>query len=753
MGILDRLKGNTKEYQQVDITNFSQEDEEETSLEPEPEDSLNLGWYFSQNEQKFQMAKIAEKDRATHFYVVGASGSGKTKFLEFLIQQDIKKDAGFAVIDPHGDLIEDIKDFLAANLNNSELSDRVILIDPTDPRYTVAFNPLEKLAQTSSAEQASELVSSFRKIWPDAWGPRMEEVLRNSLIALGEAEFTLPDLPLFLTNEGVRTRVLAKVSHPIVRQYFERFDSLTDRGRNVWIEPVLNKVNAFLADDRIRQMLCFPKSSFNLRDIMDNQKILLIKLDKGKLKGNGDLLGSLLMAKIQMAAFSRSDIPQPRRVPFYLYIDEFQNYAADSFSVVLSEARKYGLSLILAHQTLSQVSSELRSLILGNCGIQVYFRVARKDAELLAKEGFEYSGYNIKSVSLTLSHSYYKFWTLGEEWEHNIEELQNLSPRSCYVKHKIQGGMIAIRTVDVSSPDFYLENYLFGKRYLLEREEIEREYQARLNEILESKHISKSEEEKKAKEEKKQPKKQPRTLEEIIASMEPIEEAMLYSIGIGNYLSGEIYQAANERLKEKGISTQDYSQYKDRFYALSKKPPEGKGLTEFTKRGRSFCYWLSKWGEIAFAEKFGKPSDRAINELGGGGLLPRAISLELIKNWLEPEGYKVSKEDEIETDLTESHRGYTDLIAEKGGKVLRIEIEHRSSKEQIEKNIRKNLEYSDVVYEIASDETAKKKVIQVALKVMFRLRKEKPDKDLTVKIASIDELKQSQFKDWFEVKN
>ena len=145
--------------------------------------------------------------------------------------------------------------------------------------------------------------------------------------------------------------------------------------------------------------------------------------------------------------------------------------------------------------------------------------------------------------------------------------------------------------------------------------------------------------------------------------------------------------------------------------------------------------------------------DWAINELGGGGKLSRAVALEVIKEWLEPRGYKVSKEDEVETDLTKSHRGYTDLIAEKGDEVLRIEIEHRSPKEQIEKNIRKNLEYSDVVYEIASDETAKKKAIQVALKVMFRLRKEKPDKNLKVKIASIDELKQSGFKEWFEVRN
>lgn len=206
-------------------------------------------------------------------------------------------------------------------------------------------------------------------------------------------------------------------------------------------------------------------------------------------------------------------------------------------------------------------------------------------------------------------------------------------------------------------------------------------------------------------------------------------------------------------MKSLGASTSNYSEFKKKFYELSKLPPEGKGLVEFVKRGKSSCYWLSQWGEMAFAEKFSVPSDRAINELGGGGKLGKAVSLEIIKNWLEPEGYKVRKEDGIDTDLNLSKRGYTDLVAEKDGQILRIEIEHRTTKEQIEKNIRKNLEYSDILYEIASDGIAKKKLIQVALKTMFRLRKEKPNKDLVVKIATIDELKKSGFKDWFEVGN
>ena len=237
--------------------------QEEGILEPkvhyeEIPRTLDLGWYYNESKDEFQMAKIAEKDRATHFYVIGATGTGKTKFLEFLIQQDIEKGNGFGVIDPHGDLIEDIKGFLACYYDEwrdeKELSEKVILIDPTDPKFTITFNPLEKLPNVSVAEQAGELIACFRKIWSDSWGVRMEDLLRNSLIALGEAEFTLADLPRFLTERDFREGALQRVEHPIAQQYFQRFDTLTDRGQLPIIEPVMNKINAFLADERIRQI-------------------------------------------------------------------------------------------------------------------------------------------------------------------------------------------------------------------------------------------------------------------------------------------------------------------------------------------------------------------------------------------------------------------------------------------------------------------------------------------------------------------
>lgn len=440
--------------------------------------TIDLGWYWSEIKEEFQLAKIADEDRITHFYVIGATGTGKTKFLEYLVKQDIEKRNGFGVIDPHGDLIEDIKDLLLFQYSpdDTEIKEKVVLIDPTDPEYTVTFNPLEKLQNVSIPEQANGLVSSFKKIWSDSWGVRMEDLMRNSLISLGEAELTLTELPFFLTKRAFRKTVLEKVSHSIAKNYFQRFDTMTDRGQVSWIEPVMNKINAFFSDDRIRLMFSSRKSSFNIREIMDQSKILLIKLDKGKLLDSADLLGSLLMAKIQMAAFSRSDIPKKKRVPFYLYIDEFQNFASESFAVVLSEARKYGLSLIMAHQTLAQIPTELRSLILGNAGIQVCFRLNRQDSNLLAKESFEYSGYEVKTISSFSP----KFWSLGEEWELYISKLQSLPPRYCYVKHKIEGGVVQLQTVDIEMTEDmlnmdedryqeFIKGVPFGRKYLRER--------------------------------------------------------------------------------------------------------------------------------------------------------------------------------------------------------------------------------------------------------------------------------------------
>ncbi len=424
-------------------------------------DTFNLGWHYSEDKNEYQLAKISNNDRNSHFYVIGSTGTGKSKFLQYLILQDILEGRGVGIIDPHGDLIEDVKILLARAFKGEfeeSLADQVIIIDPTDPNQTVTFNPLEKLPGISAAEQANELVCSFKKIWADSWGVRMEDLMRNSLIALSEAELTLVELSSFLTDRNFREVVLERVSNPVAKEYFQRFNVLTDRGQIPWIEPIMNKINAVFCDDRIKQIFSSTKSSFNLREAMDDGKVLLIKLDKGRLKDSANLLGSLLMAKIQMAAFSRSDIEQKKRVPFYLYIDEFQNFANDSFALILSEARKYGLYLTMVHQSLSQIPEELRDLILSCAGIQIYFRLGRQDAQLLAKEAFAYSG----------------------SWERWIGALQNLDPRICYIKNKIQGGITHVNAMPIESAaellemeesdcQKYMDSLPFGKNYLVER--------------------------------------------------------------------------------------------------------------------------------------------------------------------------------------------------------------------------------------------------------------------------------------------
>ena len=468
------------------------------SRPPNP-DELALGWAGGKDEKNgqevHQLKGVSQEIRDTHFYVIGASGSGKTRFLETLAKQDMENGLGFGVVDPHGDLTEDTKGYLyLLHKNNLEfLHERVILIDPTDKEKVVAFNPLEITKGESAASIASELTEAFKKIWHDAWGARMEDLLKNTLIALIQNNLTLAELPLFLNNTEVRRKILEKVEHGVSRQYFNRFNSLPRRTQDEWAESTLNKVNAFLFDDSVRQMLACPKSSFNLREIMDDGKILLVKLDKGRLKGSADLLGSLLLAKIQAAAFSRTDTPELQRKKFYLYIDEFQNFATENFITMLGEARKYRLALILAHQNLAQLPTTLRASILSNCGLQAYFRISRDDSNILAKESLA---------------SIYQD-PIG--WEQYIQALQELPRRACVIKNKIDGGVIAVQTIDLPSPHEFAEmderdfaekvaKSEIGKNYLQKREDIERDYRVRRETLLDAEEQESFREKKKTEE-------------------------------------------------------------------------------------------------------------------------------------------------------------------------------------------------------------------------------------------------------------
>ena len=456
-------------------------DDEPIVIDREPtKDELSLGYARGYDEKEkrdvYQLKYMPQSERRRHFYVIGASDTGKSKFLEHLINQDIKNGAGFGIIDPHGDLIEDVKEHLAA-LVCQGLDERVILIDPADKDNSVCFNPLERAEGEEAAAVAAELVEVFAKIWPNAWGERSDEIFRNTLIALIENNLTLAEFSLILNvNEpATRAKLTAHLENVVCREFFEKFEAWDKRTKLEYTEPILNKVGKLLSDGRVRNIFTSPKSSFNLRDIMDNGKILLVKLSKGSMKDASKLLGAFLLNKIEMATFSREDTRKNARKPFYLYVDEFENFATDSFLEMLSETRKYKLFVILAHQDLAQLTPKLRACVLTNCGIQVCFRVSRADAEILARE------------------SYVGIFDKPPAWEPYIQQLQSLLPRMCLIKSKVFGGIIIVSVpnifpaweeVGVAEEDFaellkVMHFMKIGENYLRKREDIEREYQER----------------------------------------------------------------------------------------------------------------------------------------------------------------------------------------------------------------------------------------------------------------------------------
>lgn len=361
-----------------------------------PSDALVLGVGTHPHHRKRKVpVYITPDQRARHIYLVGATGAGKTKFLEGLIRQDIDKGNGLGLIDCHGDLVNAVIRHLSSLSPYDQVSEedyhsfqheRVVLIDPTNQEYSVGFNPLEVTEGIRPYAQALEMLGVFKKLW-GYWGARMDELMRNTLVTLAESGLTLLEVQPLLTNDSFRAELAKKLSNAEARRYWqERFDPLSRAMKSQYSEPVLNKTQAFVADPTIRSIVGQRKSTVNLREIMDQGKILLVNLSKGTLKENALLLGALIVAKIQMAAMSRFDIPENQRRPWYLYVDEFQNFATESFSEILSEARKYGLSLIMAHQNLHQLDGSLKASILANVATQLYFGVSRSDAGKLASE-------------------------------------------------------------------------------------------------------------------------------------------------------------------------------------------------------------------------------------------------------------------------------------------------------------------------------------------------------------------------------
>lgn len=371
---------------------------------------------------------MPEEDRSTHVYVLGSSGVGKSKGLATWILADIYGGRGCGVIDPHGDLIRDI---IASAPNRED----IIIVDLTDPHYVIGFNPLEQQRGIDPYTQALELVEVFRKIWDltDATTPRLLEILRNSVYTLIEAGGTMLDIEPLLTNQEFRTEAIRHVKNEAVHSFWHnRFAKWDNRDRISNVESTLNKVSTFTSDPRIRMMLSSKKSTIDIREIMDTSKVLLINLSKGALRTNSYLLGALFVAKIQMAAMSRESLPPQQRVPWYLYVDEFQNYATDSFAEIMSEVRKYGLSITFAHQNLKQLPEHLKATILSNAKNFIIFRLDRQDAELMIKYMFEYDPFDLKYKS----DDKYNFFSITEQQESWTHALTHLGAQFAYLKTK-----------------------------------------------------------------------------------------------------------------------------------------------------------------------------------------------------------------------------------------------------------------------------------------------------------------------------
>lgn len=332
---------------------------------------------------------IKVDDRRRHFYVVGKTGMGKTELLKNMAMQDIQNGNGIGFIDPHGEAAEDLLNFVP----ESRVKD-VIYFNPADLNYPIAFNVMEEVSPENRHIVVSGLMSVFKKIFgPEVWSARMEYILNYAILALLESpNTTLLGINRLLADPEYRREVVDKVQDPVVRAFWlQEYARYTQRYEVEATAAIQNKVGQFISNPLIRNVVGQVRSSIDMRELMDKKMILIANLSKGKVgEDSSRLLGGLLSTKMQLAAMSRVDIPEEDRQDFFLYIDEFQNFASESFSNILSEARKYRLSLILGHQYIAQLASgddtKMRDAVFGNVGTMVVFRVGAEDAEFLEKE-------------------------------------------------------------------------------------------------------------------------------------------------------------------------------------------------------------------------------------------------------------------------------------------------------------------------------------------------------------------------------
>jgi len=342
--------------------------------------------FFGETTFRNQRKKFGIKvdDRRRHVYAVGKTGMGKTVMLKNMAIQDIQQGKGIGFIDPHGEAAEELLDFVPPDRIND-----VIYFNPADLEHPIAFNIMEKVGVEHRHLVASGLMGVFKKIWPDVWSARMEYILNNCILALLECpETTLLGVNRMLADAEYRKKIVEKITDPVVKAFWvQEFARYTQRYEVEATAAIQNKVGQFISVPIIRNIIGQVKSLIDMRKLMDEGKILIANLSKGRVgEDNSRLLGALLITKLQLAAMSRVDLPEQARKDFFLYVDEFQNFATESFVNVLSEARKYRLALILGHQYIAQMDETVRDAVFGNVGTLIVFRVGAEDAEFLERE-------------------------------------------------------------------------------------------------------------------------------------------------------------------------------------------------------------------------------------------------------------------------------------------------------------------------------------------------------------------------------
>ncbi|MFH1611558.1 MAG: DUF87 domain-containing protein [Patescibacteria group bacterium] len=361
-------------------------------IAPAPPEIPTEGLHLGSNQYRGHKTEIYmnDEDRTRHMYILGKTGTGKSYFMRYLINQDIKNGKGVAVIDPHGDLVE----YVIGTIPKERIDD-VIYFNPSDTERPMGLNMLEAGTQAEMDFAVQEMIAIFYSLFPpEMMGPMFEHYMRNFMLTLmADPNYpgTISEIPKMIADKKFQDNWLARVKDPVVRSFWEdEMANTSDHTRSEMMGYLVSKVGRFVENEMMRNIIGQPRSAFNFRKIMDEGKILLVNLSKGKTGDvNGNLLGLIIVSKLQMAAFGRADIPESERKDFYLYIDEFQNFITPSIATILSEARKYRLNLILANQYMGQLvkdgKTEIRDAILGNVGTTLISRIGPEDVEVLTK--------------------------------------------------------------------------------------------------------------------------------------------------------------------------------------------------------------------------------------------------------------------------------------------------------------------------------------------------------------------------------